>query len=813
MKSFNSEDCNGLRKILFLLQLNTDVSLSRDLNEDYAVCHLLNNFPLLSKCLFVNLMWQLKLEKYFYESLKFTPSWFMLQFLHEAIDSLRFSKPLEVIVQVKEIVESIYCNICRMDFKIVNTSQQVEQKIILNKLLDFIMTLLRNYNTPNADDEISKSKKKLKEYLGHSLNTQLTLVHNCFQMFKSKPQFAIREEHRIFKLMTEKEPETNNFSVKNHSPIVEESLTKINMALLNTLQNSVLNITIDDFMYWVEIDIEDPSTDDDDLKKDNLQKSVGEMSFDLIQLIDQNPSFEHDVVKQLQTISIKPRSLSEIASEATVGTVLDKIESSPNKRVWFEELLSRRDTLYFNTECLQTIIDNIAIVQFNDLLRILNDHQSYGNMDKEDEIQIMEILRLSGARLNSAELSDFTENLIRAFGVDYNLCSDDDTGFSSELTNYFNKLTENSLNEDSMWKLIMLNPSRFFECLLENIANQDKTQIEIVLRILNKTSLVAVDLVKNIVLSNLETAAEPSKSMNYIFLAGLFKLNLMGRKEFIREILMENIAKAMSSDKLQVLSMLLSALHQISGKLKVEDLVSPLTILLAQILDKYRWDLMSFTSLREKIVETAIAIIQDLVKALLINGTKNDKDWILSKTNDCKAMTKFYFQKFSLEKGESIVMFDKFLHPEGFEGVSKNKITSFLCETIVRCTSKELKWLMTNEHLQHFLTDALLVVTVIVDKSKQQGAINCLHKCVSDHVKVLKDLIIPSLTDKSQLQALFIDVLKLIRKFPSSSYDELTVLFIDAMKAFKDCEEFSSKINELKDCEMKRILLEESRNE
>lgn len=734
-----TESSDELRKIAFLLMLNTDVSFSRDLNEDFSVCHLLKNFPQLSGCLFVNLVWQLKLEKFFYEAIKYTPTWFALQYLPEIIDSLRFSKPLDVIAQVSEIVESIYCSICRMDFKITSASQQVDQKITLNKLLEHILTLLRNYNTPNADDDIAKSKKKLKEYLGYSLNTQLTLIHKCLDMFLKKPKFRISDDHKIYKLMIDKEPEADNFSSRSYSTNVMDCLTKVNIALLNTLQNSVLNITLDDFLYWVEIDIDDSAQDDEDLKKDNLQKSIGEFSYALIQLITINECFEHDVVRQLDTISIKPKALKEIAQEATVGTVLDKIETSPNKRVWLEELLSRPDTLYFNTECLQTIIDNISIVSEKDLMRVLNDHQSYGIMDREDEVQMKEIFRLGGEQLCNVEQRELIEELIRVFGDDYNLLHDDEhSTFASDLTNYFNKLTEIGWDEGKMWKLILLNPSQFFENLLRNIEQQDKTQIEIVLRILSDTNSVAIDYIKSIVLINLETAAAASKSLNHIFLAGIFKLNLMDRKEFVRSVLMENLVTALSSDNQQMTSMLLNTLRQISGKLKVEDLMSPLAILMAQILDKYRWDLISFTQLKETIVESSIEIIQDLVKSILIHGGKKDKDWTLAKTNDCKAMTKFYFQKLSLEKGEAITTFDKFLQPSGFEGAPKNKITSFLCEIIVRCTSKEFKWLMTNENLQPFITDALLVITVIVAKSNQTGANNCLHKCVSDYVKVVK---------------------------------------------------------------------------
>lgn len=718
--------------------LNTEVTFSRDLSEDMNICHLLNNFPQLTTCLFVNIMWQLKLETFFYESLKFSPSWFVLPFLPEVSDSLRFAKPLDVIAHVKEIVESIYYNICRFDFKVLHSGQQEQQTSILDKLLEHIMSFLRSYNPPNADDDVVKSNRKLKEYLGYSLNHQLSLIFNCFKMFLNKPSFEVQDELKIFKIMYE--PEVNNFSTKSYSPSVKETLLKINIALLNTLQNSVLNITIDDWVYWVEIDIDDPSTYDEDLKRDNLQKQIGELSYNLIQLINENPSFEHSVVNQLQTLSIKPKMLKEIAKEATVGTILDKIEKSANKRVWFEELLDRPDTLYSNTECLQTVIDNIEIVNFKDLMRILKEQQNY-ELDPEDEAQIKEILRLGGvARLDNLEVRNFIEEMIRVFGVDYNFYTDEagDGAFTNEITNYFNRMTEKELIEDQLWKLILLNPSRFYESLLENLKDQDKSQIDIVLKILNETNSIAGEFVKDLVESNLDAAAEPPKSMYHIFLAGLFKLNLIDRQEFLRDIIMKNLARAIAEENLKLIDMLLNALKLFSGRLNVADLLSPLAVLVAQPLDIYRWDLVSFSQLKESIVETSIEIIQDFVKTILIHGKKVDKDFILTKVNNCKPMTKFYFQKFSYEKGESIGTFDKFLKPEGFESFSKSEITSFLCENIVRCTTKELKWLMSNEKLQFYLTDALFVVTVIVARSNQQEATNCLHKCVSDYVRILK---------------------------------------------------------------------------
>lgn len=710
--------------------LNTDTTYKYDLKNDPSICHLLNNFPQLTKCLFANLVWELKLEMYVYEAIKFTPSWFMLQFLEEVIDSLRFSKTFDVIIQVGKIVEGIYANICRMDYRL-KAEELVNQKIILGRLLDHISTALRHYNTPSED---IKSKNKLKEYLGCSLNHQLSLILACFKMFQDKPKFNIDEKFHIYKLMLEQEPEVDNFSSISYSQPVSEILSNINIILLNTLQNSVLNITLDHFMYWVEIDTEDATTEDVDLKCDNLQKSIGVKSHALIKIIEGNSVLEHDVAKQLSTIAIKPKTLEEVAKEATVGTVLDKIETSISRKIWLEELLNRPDALYFNTECLQTIIDNVGLLELKHFWKMLNDHLEYARlMDGEDEAQIKEIFFKGGTRLSSVEILELIEELIRLLGEDYFLVGD----VENEFTNYFNKITEDEIDETSMWKLIFQYPQKFYGMLLDDIKIQDDSQITTALKIISETRVIAMHYVQNIIINNLSIPVSTTKSLKHIFLSGIFKLQIMERKEFVKNIIMQNLSQVLSSNNSITLLMLLRVLQQISSHLKIDDFLPPLMIQLSQVIEQNRWDIMSYSTIKEDIVDIAASIVSDTLKTILKHGTKNDKDWIKARIENHKAFTKYYFQKLALEKGEPIISFDLFLYPDGFENTPKSKITSFLCETIVRCTSKECKRLMKNEILQNFFTDALIVLAVIAGKSNEPNPLNCLHKCITDYAKIL----------------------------------------------------------------------------
>ncbi|XP_070498649.1 uncharacterized protein [Chironomus tepperi] len=807
---FTSEDCDELRKINLLLMFNTELSYKHDLKGDFQICHLLNNFPQLSKCLYINVMWQLKLQKYFYEALSFSPSWFILPFLDETVDSLRFSKSFDVIHQVQGIVKAIYTNICRMDYRASKSGDLNDKKLILESFFVTITSLLRHYNTPTTEESITKSKNKTKEYNGQSLNCQLSLILSCFKMFLKKPAFEIEEKYHIYKIHQDKEPEANNYSVNNYSSAVDETLTQINVILLNTLQNSVLNVTLDDFMYWVEIDMDDDLIVDEDLKRDNLQKLIGEQTYELIDMLKNNSCFEHNVVEQLLTISLKPKTLQEIAKEASVGTILDKIEKSPSKIVWIEELLSRTDTLYFNDECLQTIIDNIDILKLEHLMQMLRDHQNY-DMEHEDEVFMNEIFFKGGSKLNVFEMKEFIDQLVTTMGVDYCLSFDPELIREQEINNYLNKITEENIEEPTMWKLILKNPQLFYEKLFEDIDSQDETQISTILKVISDTCPVSNHFIKKIIVTDTDTcpsSSDTEKSSRHLLLSGLFKLQIIDRKEFIKDILMNNFSQALSDNaNPQNLLLFLKTLKNISSQLKINDLLPPLMIQLAQVLDKYRWDLMTYSGLREEIVDTTISIVQELIKTVLKNGTRNDKEWIVSKISRLKLLTKFYFQRLALEKGEAIIPFDKFLHPQNFSHIPRIKITSFLCETIVRCTSKEARKLMNNVVMQNFYSEALSLVSIIVKKSNQSSPLECLRKCVTDYVKILSEIHVPSAKAKNEETMLLKDIIHLMKKFPPCLHDDLTILFLDTIKELNIDENLLSEID---DCELKRILSEQS---
>lgn len=225
---------------------------------------------------FSDLLWNLNFNQFFGDFLSYSPCWHAIQFLPDAIFNLRHATPHEKLERVDTMVKAIYLNICRVDFR-----NSVENKISLGKLFDHMMGLLRHFNTPDSEPFEKWSKKSTNEYLGVALHTILKIVLHCFNIFNHKPALEVDAKYNMFKVMLEQEPEIDNHSNINYSNPVSEILLQINIALLNTLQNFLMNVTVDLFVYWVEIDV---ANEEDPGEELTLQKLVANSCFDLIEV-------------------------------------------------------------------------------------------------------------------------------------------------------------------------------------------------------------------------------------------------------------------------------------------------------------------------------------------------------------------------------------------------------------------------------------------------------------------------------------------------------------------------------------------------
>lgn len=144
------------------------------------------------------------------------------------------------------------------------------------------MEFLRHFYTPDSEKFTNWSKTKLATYTGHLMHHIVRLTVSCFETFLQKPSVDVDKKYLLFSLMDARDPIVKT-ELSSYSDAVTETLHKINMALLNSLQMNVMLINLDTFLDWVEVDIDEEYT---------LQRIVGETTYKLIQLIEVNEVFK-----------------------------------------------------------------------------------------------------------------------------------------------------------------------------------------------------------------------------------------------------------------------------------------------------------------------------------------------------------------------------------------------------------------------------------------------------------------------------------------------------------------------------------------
>lgn len=350
------------QKIVLFLTLNTDISYKYDIRKDQELAHVLDITPKMSKTLLVSVIWESNLDTVFYQLLSYTPCWFSFQVFEVACKSLKqVNDPFETLIKVENLVNAIFTSISLSEYRALD---KVDKKIIYEKLYTNIVDVLRQFYTPDTEKFQSFSKKKLSKYSGFAMKHILDMIMYSFDLFEEKVPASTPKSCEIFEIFTSLSPKVK---MDERSEELKSSLMKIIVCLLNSLQYITFLITIDVFMYWMEIEFPEENS--------NLQMIVGSKAYYVLERMKNNKAFGHDVESQLSTIAIRPKSFEERLKDATLGEILLKLEedvglSQKEKKIWFEELLSRNMALG-NDECLETIQNNIKLITAESCEKIL----------------------------------------------------------------------------------------------------------------------------------------------------------------------------------------------------------------------------------------------------------------------------------------------------------------------------------------------------------------------------------------------------------------------------------------------------------
>lgn len=638
-----------LRKIFMFLMFNTDATYKYNLKDDPNIVHVLEICPLLPKFMLVTLVWELRLDQFFNEMLSYSPCWFSFQYFEPATDSLKYiDDAFEVLTKVEQLLKAIFISITRSELRVMDC---VDTRIIFNKLYDYAMNLLRLFYTPDAEKFKNFSKKKMYKYSGFALKHLLQIVLYAFDVYEDAEVAKPLENWKEYDICSQPCKKLNNNASKDAPDDLKKQQMKIIAALLNALQNNILLVKIDIFISWVEIDLND---------KQNLQEVVGEMAYRVGERMVKNLAFGHDVQQQLKVIEIRPKTLEEVIHDARIGDILEALDDTKMeykiRRAWFDELINRTVVALGNEECLQSIKQNIKLMHVEHCQQILDfikmeiirnhlDDLNESDLDKKLDIENMdldpedyedlsELIQLALQNFNVEQILSVLNYQCKIYGYNSKLFSRSD--IANRSTEFFNKCNSDPTAFDIQQFLILAFEApqmvwqNFFECACHNMEH---------ITIYSATVKQCRPWSNNYFKPQILAAFNDLSCLEQRYFPALlcdiyFSLYYPDNKtEFLKQVIHKHVNEFLDNQQFTYLLPLVKCLNLINSygetqsnkPLNFGEITAPVLLMAAQIMDKARWDLITYTDVRDEIVRESIQFIQKTSKKFLPNATEKGK--------------------------------------------------------------------------------------------------------------------------------------------------------------------------------------------
>ncbi|XP_017472165.1 PREDICTED: uncharacterized protein LOC108363333 [Rhagoletis zephyria] len=827
-----------LRKVVMFLFANTDATYKYNLREDPTFAHVLEQCPLLPKFLLVTLIWELQLDQFFYEALSYTPCWFAFQYFETAADTMKYiGDPYEVLEKVEQLMRALFLSIALSESRKID---MVDKKIIYGKLYDYSMNLLRQFYTPDCEKFKQFTKLQFFRYSGFALKHLLQMTLFAFDLLELPETANPKIDIEIYQICQEICPRAPDSEITNPSTVLKEQQLKIIKALLNSVQYNVMLVKIDVFMYWVEVDVTPTLT---------LQLAIGEMIYKVGERMRCNPELGHDVEAQLKFLAIKPKTLEETIESATLGEILRNLDQTmPQhiKKAWFDELFNRSMALG-NDECLDAIKENIKLMtphncqQAIDFIKLsqlsqadIADNDGDGEGENSEKMQVdtcefealTSLMLLGLQNFKSEDILQLLAYQTKAFDKSTSVCCQDD--YQRRVTEFLNKYAA-SFDLQQFLVLCFENPAqmwaKFFDSACHN--SEHVRNFCTTIKQSRPFSNIYFDELLESAMHDHEKLTQ--KNFPELLCEIYYTLYHPSRKtEFLKQFMNKNVNDLLDTQRFGHLLPIVKALNLIAmhdetqpnKQLAFGEVTAPVLLMAAQIMDKTRWDLITYTDARDEVVRECIQFIQYTSKRFLPVATEKDRKWITKVIKDSyRPITQYYFQKFSQTPDQLPVDFDRFLIRLEIE--DKSEAEMFLIINYVRCTMKETEWLARSERLLPHISDVMIILSGVVVETDNPNAVNNYRHCLSNYANIVLKFVLPPLKDDTKkIEKLMLKVLKIIESAPPQLYEEIFISFSSLLLDIMRCsarplndddsivKSVRKFVGNMKDCQGKDIFLE-----
>lgn len=551
------------------------------------------------------------------------------------MDSLKDGDPFEVLVRIENLTTSIYLNVARTDYGCFGN---VDKKIVLRKYLDHTMDLLRHFYTSDSEKFKRWSKRLQAKYLGFMINHIMNSILHCFHYYQYMPCAKIEDKYVLFRLMKDREPLLKKEIDVGYSEVTKEILHGINVALLNSLQTNVMMVSVDIFLEWNEVDVNEEYT---------LQRQVGEAAFAIKQLLlTESNLFQHDVLIQLNSIATKPTTVLELARAAGIGEIIKKLDSldldAGIRSVWLTEFIDRGIFVLDSIECLETIEGNIEYLSLKHvqtmITTLLSMQQCGALTDTDSNNKFKSVLVAAVEKFKIPEIQQIIWYVITKMtnANDSSAPSSNDDfkvevpGYLAALTELFNK-SGNALNTKQSYVLMFQNPIRFHRHLLTTATKSDQQQRDCLAFLAKIPSFISQRYCARSlgeIIEGVASMTEPERRLVPQLISKMPGLYFQPTRSFYQPFLYQLVFDALRRKDADVIETVLLALQLIvrTPEHTCLEVAPPLLFMCASLVDHYRWDITTYSDKRQNIVEIGIDILKALQKRFLPLATVNGKN-------------------------------------------------------------------------------------------------------------------------------------------------------------------------------------------
>lgn len=380
------------------------------------------------------------MQELVYDSVVLFPPALSYKVLQLCLPSLNWLDLFEAVTFVENLLNSLFKKILTLD----------ESDMFNPHLKDAFQRLLLHFDAEKGGGLKRMSSwngSKLKHYAGLVVASLLTLVENCTDAYSRKDEKPKESEQSIFNVQ---------FNQSTIAPVehLEERLISVQQCydyIIAKCHENVCSITVDVWLFWVEVDLDDtPDTEN------TLQRLVGEKAYvcnEALTAAESKIALSKegaDLVSKLKHFALKPQP-KKPDEPIELEDILKNIQD-PDKdnKKWIKYLVNN-DNFVSEPEALKVLISSFSLIPIQELNIILETVldfiKIYPNSLPQKEF-ILSAVKLLDSESQMAVVDMFVER----FGAAEILKTEE---FNTVLVESFNKVINGEDKEEEVSTIIL----------------------------------------------------------------------------------------------------------------------------------------------------------------------------------------------------------------------------------------------------------------------------------------------------------------------------------------------------------------------